>query len=238
MKEIASRSLQQAKQMTKILPANDRAAQNQAVNLLKNGDVVVFPTDTIYGIGASITQESGVQKIYEVKSRSPDKPLIIFIASLEQLPQITTNVPESVITSLGKLWPGGLSAIFPKNDFIPSFVTSGQDNVGVRIPNHPLCWQLVRQVGTPLAVTSANISGIDTPPTAPEISAQLGNRVPLVLDGGRNPQPQPSSIVDFTSSPPQLLREGVWSFSQLCQIIPDLQPISSIVLHANSKSGN
>ena len=129
--------------MTEILPADDHTAQNKAVNLLKNGDVVVFPTDTIYGIGASIAQESGVQKIYEVKSRSPDKPLIVFIASLEQLPLVTKEVPKSIIEALGKLWPGGISGIFPKNDFVPSFVTSGQNSVGVRIPNHPLCWQLV-----------------------------------------------------------------------------------------------
>lgn len=208
--------------MTKILPADDPTAQNQAVNLLKNGDVVVFPTDTIYGIGASIAQESGVKKIYEVKSRSPDKPLIIFIASLEQLPQVTKEVPENIIDSLAKLWPGALSGIFSKSNFVPSFVTSGQNSVGVRMPNHPLCWQLVHQVGTPLAVTSANLSGMETQPTASDIAAQLGERVPLVLDGGPSPQHKPSTIIDFTSSPAQLLREGVWSFSQLRPIIPDL----------------
>ncbi|EGJ32605.1 MULTISPECIES: L-threonylcarbamoyladenylate synthase [Moorena] len=211
--------------MTEILPADDQAARNKAVDLLKKGDVVVFSTDTIYGIGASIAKESGIKKIFEVKSRSPDKPLIIYVASFEQLQQVTQEIPESTIESLRKIWPGAMSGIFPKTDIVPPFVTSGKDTVAVRIPNHPLCLELVRQVGAPLAVTSANVSGMETQKTAPEVAAQLGERVPLVLDGGPNPEQQPSTLVDFTGSPAQLLREGAWSFSKLRQAIPDLQPI-------------
>ena len=211
--------------MTEILPGLNEAARNKAVDLLKNGDVVVFPTDTIYGIGASIAKESGVRKIFEVKSRSPDKPLIIYVASFEQLQQVTQKIPESTISSLRKIWPGAVSGIFLKTEIVPSFVTSGNNTVGVRIPNHELCLELVRRVGYPLAVTSANISGMETQKTAPEVAAQLGERVPLVLDGGPNPEEQPSTLVDFTGSTARLLREGVWSFSKLRQAIPNLQPI-------------
>lgn len=211
--------------MTEILPANDQAGINKAVDLLKNGDVVVFPTDTIYGIGASIAKESGVKKIFEVKSRSPDKPLIIYVASFEQLEQVTQEIPQSTIESLRKIWPGAMSGIFGKTAIVPPFVTSGKDTVAVRIPNHPLCLELVRQVGAPLAVTSANVSGMETENTAPEVAAQLGEQVPLVLDGGSNPEQLPSTLVDFTGATAQLLREGAWSFSKLRQAIPDLQPI-------------
>lgn len=211
--------------MTKILTAEDTFARNHAVHLLKEGDVVVFPTDTIYGIGASIEKESGIKKIFEVKSRSPNKPLIIYVASFEQLQQVTQDIPETTIESLRKIWPGAMSGIFSKTEIVPPFVTSGKDTVAVRIPNHPLCLELVRQVGAPLAVTSANISGMETQKTAPEVAAQLGERVPLVLDGGPNPEQQPSTLVDFTVSPAQLLREGAWSFPKLRQAIPDLQPI-------------
>lgn len=211
--------------MTEILSADDLAAQSKAVDLLKNGDVVVFPTDTIYGIGASIAQESGIKKVFEVKSRSPDKPLIIYVASLEQLLEVTQEIPESTMESLRKIWPGAMSGIFPKTEIVPLFVTSGKDTVAVRIPSHPLCLELVRQVGAPLAVTSANISGMETQETAPEVAAQLGERVPLVLDGGANPEQLPSTLVDFTGATAQLLREGAWSFSKLRQAIPDLQPI-------------
>lgn len=211
--------------MTQIFSAERKVAITMAVNLLKQGDVVVFPTDTIYGIGASIANESGVKKIFEVKSRSPDKPLIIYVADFEQLQQVIQEVPESTISSLRKIWPGAMSGIFPKTDIVPLFVTSGKDTVAVRIPNHPLCLELVRQVGAPLAVTSANVSGMETQKTAPEVAAQLGERVPLVLDGGPNPEQQPSTLVDFTGSTAQLLREGAWSFSKLRQAIPDLQPI-------------
>lgn len=211
--------------MTEILPADDQIAQNKAIDLLKNGDVVVFPTDTIYGIGASIAKESGVKKIFEVKSRSPEKPLIIYVADFEQLQQVTQGVSGSTIESLRKIWPGAMSGIFPKTEIVPLFVTSGKDTVAVRIPNHQLCLELVRQVGDPLAVTSANVSGMKTQNTAPEVAAQLGKRVPLVLDGGQNPEQQPSTLVDFTQSPARLLREGAWSFSKLRQAIPDLKPI-------------
>ena len=217
--------------MTEILLADDQKAISKAVNLLNNGDVVVFPTDTIYGIGASIASESGIKKIFEVKSRSPDKPLIIYVASFEQLQEVTQEVPESTISSLRKIWPGAMSGIFLKTKIVPSFVTSGKDTVAVRIPNHQLCLELVRRVGHPLAVTSANVSGMETQKTAPEVAAQLGERVPLVLDGGPNPEQQPSTLVDFTTSPAQLLREGAWSFSKLRQAIPDLKQFPE-----NSKS--
>lgn len=211
--------------MTEILSAADQLAIRQAVKLLRNGDVVVFPTDTIYGIGASIAQESGIKKVFEVKSRSPNKPLIIYVETFKQLQQVTQEIPESTISSLRKIWPGAMSGIFPKTEIVPLFVTSGKDTVAVRIPNHPLCLELVRQVGAPLAVTSANISGMETQKTAPEVAAQLGERIPLVLDGGPNPEQQPSTLVDFTELPAQLLREGAWSFARLRQAIPDLQPI-------------
>ncbi len=212
--------------MTEILPAADQTARKKAVNLLQKGDVVVFPTDTIYGIGASITKESGIEKIFEVKSRARNKPLIIYVANFEQLQQVTQEISESTIESLHKIWPGAMSGIFPKTDIVLPFVTSGKDTVAVRIPDHPLCLELVRQVGNPLAVTSANISGMETQKTAQAVAAQLGERVPLVLDGGPNPEQQPSTLVDFTESPARLLREGAWSFSKLRQAIPDLQPIA------------
>jgi L-threonylcarbamoyladenylate synthase len=195
------------------------------VDLLGKGDVVVFPTDTIYGIGASIAQESGIKKIFQVKSRSPQKPIMIYVTSFEQLQQVTQKIPGSTIESLRKIWPGAMSGIFPKTEIVPSFVTSGKDTVAVRIPNHQLCLELVRRVGHPLAVTSANISGMETQKTAPEVAAQLGEQVPLVLDGGPNPEQQPSTLVDFTGSTAQLLREGAFPESKLRQAIPDLRPI-------------
>lgn len=211
--------------MTQIFPIDNESAIDRAVSLLKQGDVVVFPTDTIYGIGASIASESGIKKIFEVKSRSPDKPLIIYVADLEQLQKVTHSISESTLTSLRQIWPGAMSGIFAKTEIVPTFVTSGKDTVAVRIPAHPLCLELVRRVGHPLAVTSANVSGMKTRDTAPEVAAQLGKRVPLVLDGGANPEQLPSTLVDFTNSTAQLLREGAWSFDRLRQAIPDLKPI-------------
>jgi L-threonylcarbamoyladenylate synthase len=212
--------------MTNILPADDATAINKAVDLLKNGDVVVFPTDTIYGIGASIANEAGIQKIFTVKSRSPDKPLILHLKTFEQFQQIVREVPDSVIQSLRNIWPGAMSGVFFKTEIVPSCVTAGKETVAVRIPEHKLCLELVKRVGHPLAVTSANISSMKIQKTAREIAEQLGERVPLVLDGGPNPRQEASTLVDFTGPIPRLLREGVLSFSTLCQFIPNLAPIA------------
>jgi L-threonylcarbamoyladenylate synthase len=213
--------------MTDILPANDEIALNRAVELLKNGDVVVYRTDTIYGIGASIANEAGIQKIFSVKARSPDKPIILHLKTFEQFQQIVQEVPDSLIQSLKNIWPGPMSGVFFKKEIVPFYVTAGKQTVAVRIPDHKLCLELVNRVGSPLAVTSANISSLKTPNTAPEVAKQLGNRIPLILDGGPSPQQQASTLVDFTGSMPKLLREGAFPLSTLRQLLPNLKTTPS-----------
>lgn len=210
--------------MTEILPATDEVAVHKAIELLKQGEVVVYPTDTIYGLAASIATESGIQKIYEVKWRSRAKPIMLHIMTFEQFRHLTKEVSESTIRSLQNVWPGAMAGIFIKNDdLVPSYVTSGQKTVALRIPDHPLCLELVRGVGHPVAVTSANVSGMETHKTAFDVAAQLGEQVPLVLDGGPSQREQASTLVDFTGKVPRLLREGALSFSQLHQFLPNLE---------------
>ncbi len=212
--------------MTEILPATDAIAVSKAVELLHAGDVVVFPTDTIYGIAASIAMESGVEKIYDVKSRSRDKPIMIYVTCLEQFLQIAVGVCERTIRSLRNVWPGAMAGIFLKNDdVVPDYVTSGKKTVAVRIPDHKFCLDLVGRVGHPVVVTSANVSGMATQNTAHGVATQLGNRVPLVLDGGPSLGSDASTLVDFTGDAPVLLREGALSFSQLQQCLPGLEPL-------------
>lgn len=209
--------------MTAILPASDKAAVSQALALLKAGDVVVFPTDTIYGIGASITHEAALQKIFTIKARPENKAIVVFVPDFEALEDICEGLSDERITVLRHFWPGQLTVIFNKKDTIPDWVTAGKATVAVRIPDSPLCMSLARQLGHPMAVTSANISSMPTPSTATEVAEQLSQALPLVLDGGPSPEQKPSTIIDFAQQPPRLLREGVLSFEHLKSFIPDLQ---------------
>ncbi len=213
--------------MTEILPATDAMAVSKAVDLLNVGEVVVFPTDTIYGIAASIVTQSGVDKIYEVKSRSRVKPIMIYVAGFEQFRRIAVGVCDGTMRALRDVWPGAMAGIFLKNDAaVPDYVTSGRNTVAVRIPDHALCLELVGRVGHPVVVTSANVSGMATHHTAHEVATQLGSRVPLVLDGGPSRGSDASTLVDFTGTVPVLLREGALSFARLRQCLPGLKPSS------------
>lgn len=220
--------------ITEVLSTTNAVAIDKAVALLKQGEVVVLPTDTIYGIAASITTQSGVEKIYDVKSRDPAKPIMIYVTHVEQLQHLAEGITAKTIGALKRIWPGAMSGIFiKKGNSVPNYVTSGKNTIAVRIPDHPLCLELVNQLGHPMAITSANISGMQTHKTAQDVAKQLGPRVPLVLDGGMSQQDAPSTLVDFTGSTPKLLREGVLSFAQLQYFLPELQKASETeMLHA------
>jgi L-threonylcarbamoyladenylate synthase len=123
---------------------------------------------------------------------------------------------------LQTFWPGDLTVVLPKNSALPADVTAGENTVAIRIPNHPVCLELVIEVGHPLAVTSANLSGQPTPTTAQAVAEQLGGRILLVLDGGPSPTSQPSSIIDLSVSPPRLLRQGRLTLEALREFLPDL----------------
>ena len=208
--------------MSKILPATSRRAIRSACRLLREGDVVAFPTDTVYGLGANAFERFAVRQIFALKRRSLDKGLPIFIYQVDDLNLVAKAIPNRVWPLLQHFWPGALTVVLPKNSTLPDDVTGGQDTVAVRIPNHPVCLDLVIGAGRPLTATSANLSGQATPATAQGVAQQFGDALPLVLDGGQSPQAQPSTIIDLSLSPPRLLRLGVISFSDLQVFLPDL----------------
>ena len=209
--------------MTQILPATSPKAIQLARHLLREGEVVAFPTDTVYGLGANAFERFAVRQIFALKKRPPDKAIPIFIAQVDDLNQVARRVPNRAWLLLQTFWPGALTVVLPKNPKLPDEVTVGQNTVAVRIPDHPVCLELVNRVGRPLAVTSANLSGLPTPATAQGVAEQLGADLPLVLDGGPSPTSQPSTIIDLSLSPPQLLRQGDLSLAQLREFLPDLE---------------
>ncbi len=209
--------------MTQILPATSRKAIKLARRLLREGEAVAFPTDTLYGVGVNAFERFAVRQIFTVKGRPADKAIPVFIYQIDDLNLIARDVPNRAWPLLQKFWPGALTVVLPKVAALPSDVTAGQDTVAARIPDHPVSLDLVIQVGRPLAVTSANLSGQAAPTTAQGVAQQLGGRIPLILDGGLTAVGQPSTIIDLSVTPPRLLRQGAIDFAALQEFLPDLE---------------
>ncbi len=208
--------------MTKILPAISSKAIRVAKRLLREGEVIALPTDTLYGLGAIAFERFAVREIFVIKNRPKAKALPVFIHQLNDINLVARDVPNAAWPLLQTLWPGALTVVLPKVEALPNDVTAGQKTVAVRIPNHPACLELVRQVGRPLAITSANLSGQPTPATAQGVARQLADTIPLVLDGGPSPSTQASTILDLSVIPPRILRHGTISMAQIRQFLPDV----------------
>ncbi len=199
-------------QGTKLLLATEPHSLVLAAQLLRQGDVIALPTDTVYGVGALAFDAQAVAKIYAVKERPANKPIPVFVASTDDLGQVCGNIPPDVLSLLKEYWPGALTAILPASSALPGIVTNYGNTVAVRIPNHPVALNLLALLKAPLAVTSANLSGQPPPATPAKIKTQLEGRIPLVLDGGPAVGGVPSTIVDFTQLPPKVLRQGEVKF--------------------------
>lgn len=190
------------------------AAQiEQALSVLKSGGILAFPTDTVYGLGALAFDNAAIESIYTAKDRPIEKAIPILIGDLSDLDKVAVNIPSMALRFASRFWPGPLTCVVPKKQTLPLAV-SATSTVAVRIPNHPDALALLRAAG-PMAVTSANISGQQSPSTAEEVYAQLNGRIPLILDGGKTPGGVPSTLVDCTGSEPVILREGPISLADL-----------------------
>ncbi len=210
--------------MTEIRTVNPKSIK-KAIHLLREGEVVAFPTDTVYGVGVIAGNRFAVRQLFLAKQRPADKPLPVFITQIDDLNQVARDVPNAAWAFLRQVWPGALTVVLRKSPHLPAEVTSGGDTVAVRLPDHPLCYELVARVGRPLAVTSANLSGLPAPTTAQEVAAQLRGRIAMILDGGPTPTPHPSSIVDLSVTPPRLLREGDLTLAMLREHLPNLERV-------------
>ena len=202
---------------TQILPISDPKALAAAIDILSSGGLVAFPTDTVYGLGALAFDEQAVSQLYDVKERGMEKAIPVLIGDPDQL-QLVSSGPNSMCNKLAaRFWPGALTLVVPRHHSIPEAVTPLL-TVGVRIPNFAPARDLLRLTG-PMAVTSANISGQGSPSTAAGVAAQLGGRIPLILDGGVTPGGMPSTVVDCTGDQPKLLREGPISLEEIMQAL-------------------
>lgn len=191
-------------------PAFDRA-----VGLLRGGELVAFPTDTVYGVGAVVWDRTAVARLYAAKLRVPDKAIPVLLADPADLRLVARVVTPAARRVAERFWPGPLTIVLPAAPAVPAEVTAGGDSIAVRVPDHPLARALIRAAGAPLATTSANLSGGPSPVTAAEVAAQLAGRIGMILDGGRCPGGTASTVVDLTGAAPRIVRPGPISLDAL-----------------------
>jgi len=191
---------------TEIIPANHPNAIQHAIDVLRNNGLVAFPTDTVYGLAAPVNNIESINRLYVVKGRNNTKAIAVLLGDSDQLAQVADNLSIPAQKVAQHFWPGPLTMILPKNPALPD-ILSPLPTIGVRIPDHPVALALLKSTG-PLAVTSANISGSDNTLTAKQVLKQLNGRVHLIIDGGRTPGGVPSTVIDYTTPDPKILREG------------------------------
>jgi L-threonylcarbamoyladenylate synthase len=228
---------------SQIVTTTKTNSPEEAAAVLRAGELVAFPTETVYGLGADALRAEAVEKIFEAKGRPADNPLIVHLADRVQLPSVAADVPGLAEALLDHFAPGPLTLILPKADAVPSVVTAGLDTVGVRLPAHPVAQAFLRACETPVAAPSANRSGRPSPTTWRAVEEDLDGRIACILKGGRTDAGVESTVLDCTASPPVVLRPGAISLEALRRLIgpvrvaeadeddPDEQPRSPGTRH-------
>ncbi len=201
---------------TSELPASEIVAA--AVQALSAGKLVALPTDTVYGIAVNASCQSAVHRLFEIKQRPADNPLPVLIADRKDIKDAACDIPASAHRLAERFWPGPLTIILHKSPAISDLITAGQPTVGLRMPDHELTRSVLRQADFPVAVTSANISDQSAACSPQQVLAGLGSAIDMLIDDGSCPGEIPSTVLDLTVSPPQILRDGPISRHQLEQI--------------------
>ena len=190
--------------------------------IIKNGGLVAFPTETVYGLGANALDMNAAKKIYEAKGRPSDNPLIAHIADKELVYVLAKNISKKAERLMDKFWPGPMTLVFEKQDIVPMGVTGGLSTVAVRMPDNEVALELIRAAGVPIAAPSANLSGRPSPTLASHVFEDMDGRIDMIIDGGQVNIGIESTIVDMTSEPPMILRPGYITKSMLQQEIGEV----------------
>ena len=206
--------------MAAVLSLYEPDTLDRALALLRAGEPIGVPTDTVYGVGAAALDAAAVLRLYAVKRRPLAQAIPLLIADESDLGQVTASVPPAA-RRLARLWPGALTLVLPAAPQLPPELLAGGATVAVRLPSHDWLRALIRALGAPLAATSANLHGQRDPQTAADVAAQLGDVLPLIVDGGPTPGPVPSTIVDCTGGELRLLRAGALGWERIEAAIGD-----------------
>lgn len=191
----------------------------RAAEVLRSGGLVAFPTETVYGLGANALDAAAVRRIFEAKGRPADDPVIVHLASADELGRVARRVPAVARRLAEAFWPGPLTLLLPRAAAVPLEVTAGLDTVGVRVPDHPVALALISAAGVPIAAPSANRFGHTSPTLAEHVLADLEGRVDVVLDAGPTPYGVESTVLDLSSGRPRVLRPGGVSVEALEQVL-------------------
>lgn len=207
----------------------DKELVREAGNIIKDGGLVAFPTETVYGLGGDALNPQSSAKIYAAKGRPSDNPLIVHIADMEDLGFIVREIPENAKKLAGMFWPGPLTMIFHKSDVVPKETTGGLDTVAVRMPEHPVARELIRAAGGYIAAPSANRSGRPSPTLAKYVAEDMDGRIEMIIDGGDVEIGLESTIVDLTSDEPTILRPGYITRQMLQEVLNEVEEDSTMM---------
>ncbi len=192
------------------------------VSILKRGGLVAFPTDTVYGLGAAANIPQAAERIYRVKERPPNMALPLLLADISQISEVAEPVPLVAWRLADRFLPGALTIVLHKSHSVSDIIAAGGVTVAIRVPAHPVPVALVQGLGTPIVGTSANLSGKPSALTAAEVCSQFGDKVDLVINGGKCPAGRESTVIDVTGEIPVILREGAISVDELRQVCGDI----------------
>lgn len=208
---------------THVLPIDgttpDTAILARAAELLRSGELVAFPTETVYGLGADALNSQAVKKIYEAKGRPSRNPLIVHVVSVEQAKRLTSHWPKHAEMLVAHFWPGPLTLVLQKDEKVPDEVTGGGSTVAIRMPSHPIARALINAAGTPLAAPSANVSSKLSPTSAAHVKKDLDGVIAMILDGGPSSGGIESTVIDLTEDAPRLLRPGLLPLKTIEEVI-------------------
>ncbi len=211
------------KKVTEQLTEKDKKKIEAAGDILKNGGLVAFPTETVYGLGADALNPEASKKIYAAKGRPSDNPLIVHISNMKALEKITSEIPQKAKKMAEQFWPGPLTMIFPKSEQVPLETTGGLETVAVRMPNHPIALALIDAGGGYIAAPSANTSGKPSPTKAEHVALDMDGKIPMILDGGAVGIGIESTIVDFSTDIPMILRPGYITPEMIREVIGEVK---------------
>ncbi|MEM3555539.1 MAG: L-threonylcarbamoyladenylate synthase [Candidatus Micrarchaeia archaeon] len=212
--------------MSRIIKINKNSPEvskiKQAAEVIRRGGLVAFPTETVYGLGADALNKKAVKKIFEVKGRPPDDPIIVHIADRKELKTLAEEIPEEAEKLIDRFWPGPLTLVFKKTERVPKVTTGGLETVAVRMPDNAVALSLIREAGTPVAAPSANLFGKPSPTSAKHVQHDLKGKIDLIIDGGSTRIGVESTVLDVTSSPPVLLRPGGVTLEELKEVVGEV----------------